>query len=94
MKTLLAIVCFGLSFTAFIIGFVTEYRQSHGERRKSRVPTLPWAAFAAIFIVLGLVWLPYAIPLWVFPLALLGSAAVFGFLITKASTRPTDQSDT
>jgi hypothetical protein len=81
MRTVIAIVCFVLSIIVFLYGVVTEYRQSHATGPIAIVPTLPWAVEGAIFIVMGLFWLPTPIPWWVYLLAFFSSAITFGYLI-------------
>jgi len=85
MRTGIAIVSFVLSIIAFLYGVVTEHRQSRAKGPVAIVPTLPWAVAGAVFIVLGLFWLPTKIPWWVCILAFFGSAVTFGYIISSAT---------
>jgi len=85
MRTEIAIACFVISIIALLNGVVMEYRQSRENGPVAIVPTLPWAAEGAIFIVLGLCWLPTPIPWWAYILAFFSSALTFGYLIGSAT---------
>ncbi len=86
METFVAIFAFTASTTAFLIGFMTELRQARQIRRGepiALVPTLPYAAAAAVFLMLGLFALP--IPWWIAPIGFLCGMLVFGALIMRLS---------
>jgi hypothetical protein len=85
MALLLPIVCFICATLAFLNGFLTEYRQSRRRGPYATVPTLPWAVAAAIFVVFGLLLLPYDIAWWTLPLAFVGAVLVFGSAIMRAT---------
>jgi hypothetical protein len=85
MGLYIAIACFVLATLAFLFGFVTEYRQSRRFEPYALVPALPWAVTAAIFVAMGLWWLPYAIPCWVIPFAFVAATVVFGYAILRAA---------
>src|SRR6516225_5833829 len=50
MDLILAISCFVVAILAFMIGFVTEFRQSRKIGPYAIVPTLPWAVGAGLFV--------------------------------------------
>jgi hypothetical protein len=81
----IAIACFILAALAFLIGFVTEYRQSRQAGPIAIVPTLPYAPAAALFLLLGLLLLPSSLSWWVYPTAFVGSALAFGYAIMNAA---------
>ncbi len=83
----IAIACFVLAALAFLNGLVTEYRQSREKGPIAMVPTLPQAVAAAMWVAIGLLWLPVAIPWWAYLLGFFGSALVFGCLINCAGRR-------
>jgi len=87
MKIVIATICFVLAVSALWIGLFTEYRQSSKARQTALAPTLPWAAIAAVFIVLGLAWIPRAVAWWIYPTVLLGSSVLFGLLLMGVSKR-------
>jgi len=87
MALCLSIACFLLAVVAFLVGFITEFRQSRASGPVAIVPALPWAVESAIFVLLGLIFLPYRISWWGFPLVFFGSAFGFGWGITRANGR-------
>jgi heme A synthase len=83
MKLALSIFCFIFAAIAFLDGFITEYKQSR-KVGSAAVPTLPMAVVAAFLVMLGLLHLPYHVPLWILPLAFVGSTVIFGYAISNA----------
>ena len=88
MMTAFAITCFFVAAFAFTYGVVTAYRQTRATGPIAIVPTLPFAAQAAILVVLGLSLLPGSRPWWSYPLALAVSLTTFGYATFRASRRP------
>jgi len=80
-------MCFVLAALVFLLGFVTEYRQSRRVGPYASVPTLPHAVGAAIFVVLGMANCS-DIPWWVLPPAFAAGVVVFGYAIMRATRRP------
>lgn len=89
MALYLAIICFGMAALCYLVGFVTEYRQSRRVGPYAIVPTLPYAVAAALFATMGQVSLRLliAIPWWTFPLVFVCAVVIFGYGITFANAR-------
>jgi O-antigen/teichoic acid export membrane protein len=85
MDLILAISCFVVAILAFMIGFVTEFRQSRKIGPYAIVPTLPWAVGAGLFVGFALLFLHIA--WWIILLAFGGAVVVFGYAIIRASRR-------
>ena len=92
MSNAIAIICFSLSVIAPMIGVVIEYRQTRAHGPVAIVPTLPYAGAGSLFVVAGLLQLPYSIPWWAYPLSFLATVSLFGYAICRATARRTNQS--
>ena len=93
MRTGVAIGCFLFAAACFLYGFVTEWHQSRAQGPVAIVATLPFAVAAAVFLSLGLFWLPGNVPWWAYPLTFFGSVLGLGWLIAKANGRFAQSSD-
>ena len=85
MGRYLAIASFVAAALCFLNGIVTEYRQTRRVGPYAIVPTLPYAVAAAIFVTLGLWFLPASLPWWTYPVGFASALVVCGFTILRAN---------